>query len=174
MDGGGGQKPGKLGNLRATKPVPNFLKQFHQPEEGGIEEALRKHQERGDPEDRPEEEDDGPLVVEALEALPSKQRARAMGKNGGSLSFKGDNSAAARFVDSAFKRVAEHDLPAAEAPKEAEDEAGEGVTGSHVFAAARSRSKAEKKRRAPPRDSLPAAKAVKNPGLLSFAADDED
>jgi hypothetical protein len=158
-------KPGRLGNLKVTKPTPNFLRHF-QPEESGIAAALRQR-EREAPAAESHDEDEQPQIVDEVDAMPSKERTRAAASKGGSLRFKGDDtSAAAKFVDSAHLRVAQQQKKEEEAaPEEA---AGES-TGSHVFAGARRRVGAKQKA---PQGKLPAAKAVKNPGLLSFSTDD--
>eukprot|EP00967_Tisochrysis_lutea_P074936 scaffold100791_cov27-Tisochrysis_lutea.AAC.1 len=164
MDEGGGR--GRLAGLRVTKPVPKFLRQF-QPDEGGIEVALRRHAEPPHEDERPELEDEAPQIVDELDALPSKQRTKRIAGREGSLRFKGDdNSASAKFVDSAFSRIAHFELHQKDRP--AVDAANDGSKGPHVFS-----KKIEKKRKVA-RDGFPTAKAVKNPGLLSFAVDDDE
>lgn len=122
-------------------------------------------------------------IVEEEDALTSKQRARGGAPLPGSLRFKGDDdSASARFVDSAFKKVAEaeaalYDPTAAQGEGEGgPSEAGAGgSSGAIVFrsGAERKAGNPAGKKRPPTKDGLPAAKAVKNPGLLSFVEDDD-
>eukprot|EP00962_Isochrysis_galbana_P013323 scaffold3795_cov126-Isochrysis_galbana.AAC.20 len=162
MDGSVG-KSGRLGNLRVTKPTPNFLRNF-QTEQSGIDGALQRYKDREACAAESREQEEEPQIVDEADAMPSKERARAVASKGGSLRFKGeDTSAAAKFVDSAYLRVAQQRDDAAP------DEAASESTGSHVFASARRRMEAKRKA---PQNKLPAAKAVKNPGLLSFSADD--
>jgi hypothetical protein len=162
MDGSVGPSS-RLGNLRITKPTPNFLRNFRT-EESGIEGALKRYKEREAHAAESREDDEEPQIVDAVDAMTSKERARAGASKGGSLRFKGeDTSAAAKFVDSAYLKVAQ------EKDNTAPNEAAGESTGPHVFVDARQR--VEGKRKAA-QGKLPAAKAVKNPGLLSFSADD--
>ena len=194
-----GDKKGSAG-LNFTKEMPNFLAVMTggsgaAPDLGGIEGALQRHARKEDGEqDREDNEEEAPLVVDASEALTAKERRKleakpAGARAGGSLKFKGDeSSSAAKFAESAFERVAAEEAQQVEAVErlraaEAEAEAEAAMSGkAHLFkaggASASAQQKLKGKRKhggaegggavAPPRP-----KAVKNAKLLSFDEDDE-
>ena len=168
--GGGGGGKGK-GGMTFTRQIPNFLKKMQETsQEDGIAGALKRHREKGGDDersDRSEDEDERPLVVDAEDAMTSKQRRKGEAVDEragrGSLHFK--NSAKDRFNESAARRVQEAEEAA---PAPVEDDAA-AATGSHVFSTAKVPKKKEKKK-----DKGLGAKAIKNEKLLSFGMDDED
>ena len=174
MSGKGGGK-GK-GGMTFTRQIPNFLQKMQEnAHEDGIAGALKRHREKGGDEersDRSDDEEERPLVVDAEDAMTSKQRRKnevvdeRAGR--GSLVFK--NSAKDRFTESAARRVQEaEEAAAAQAPTQAEDDATAAANGSHVFSTAKVPKKKEKKEK----KGL-GAKAIKNEKLLSFGMDDEE
>ena len=156
----------KLGHLTFTRQMPNFLSQYSsRAEEEGIEGALRSYQEKhgadSDAEDRDDREDEAPVVVDALDAVSSRERNRKS-----TSLFKGGTSAKDKFAESAHQRVLEEEKRKEEESARGEGEAAEG--GKHVF-------KAESKKRRHDKDARePAvkAKASKNKAMLSFDADE--
>ena len=190
----------RTAGLNFTKEMPNFLAVMSggsgaAPDLGGIEGALQRHAQREHGEqDREDNEEEAPLVVDASEALTAKERRKleakpAGARSGGTLKFKGDEaSSAAKFAESAYERVAAEEAQQAEAVErlrvaEAEAEAEAAMSGkAHLFkavgASASAQQKLKGKRKhggaeaagalAPPR-----AKAVKNAKLLSFDEEDE-
>ena len=166
-----------------TRAVPNFLSQMQRSGEqvdvGGIEGALArdaaKKRARADENDREDGDDEAPVVVDATEALSSKERKKLEQKNGGSgsLKFKGDDtSAAAKFQESAHARVLEE--AARKAAVEAEEEEAKASGGKVVF---RAKPKGAGKRKAGADGSgsqKVGAKTLKNTKLLSFNDGDEE
>jgi len=193
---GGGGGSGKGGGFTFTKQMPNFMAIMAgggaTPDLGGIEGALQRHAkqegERGEPSEREDGDDEGPLVVDAAEALTAKERRKLEAKPagarlGGSLRFKeGDTSAAAKFTDSAHERVqAEAQRQAEEAERalarEAEAQAEAAAAGkAHVFKGATAAKKSTGVKRkvgaTASSGAMPKVQAVKNAKLLSF--EDED
>ena len=182
----GGHKDGKLGNgMTFTKATPNFLAKMANAvadDAGGIEGALRRRAERAENSDREDGEDEAPIVVDAAEALTSKERRKleaAPGSSkGGSLRFKGeDKSAASKFKESAHDHVMERARAEEEAARqrEAEEAAGGRVVFSAGGASKRDSAGSSKKKRSLTNAATmgaPKAKAVKNTKLLSFDQDD--
>ena len=187
-----GQSAKMGGGMQFTRAVPNFLGMMagpsgQAPDVGGIEGALQRERERGakEPEDREDNDEEAPVVVDAAEALTEKER-RKLGKMSGSLSFKGDDTApAAKFRESAHSRVAEAEEQRRQkaAEQAAADEAAAAESGKVVFrpgAAAAERKAAEPKPGKAGKRKLGGgadgskvgAKALKNTKLLSFAEDE--
>ena len=181
-----GDKKG-MGGMTFTRQIPDFLAKMQQGDSSGIEGALRKRRERlgGDDDDlpdRPEAEDEAPLMVDAADALTAKERrkleapAARVTVRGGSLTFKGDGSSAAdRFRASAYDAevAAEQAAAAAAAAAEAEAAAAGGklVFKKREHGAVEAAEGKRKQKQKLPGGGAPAAKAVKNRSLLSF--DDE-
>lgn len=181
-DRGGGKGKGKMGNLSYERQIPAFLQKLSDTEEKeGIEGAIKRHAAREEREgladDREDNEEETPLVVDSLDAMTAKERRKLESGSSKSSIFKGDTSAAAKFQDSAHARHAEWE--AQEARKRsaeqsaAEDEAARkgGVVFSSsgkAVAQAKKRSKANKGQ-----SGGVGAKAVRNVGLLSFDEEDE-
>ena len=165
----GGRGGGKMGGISFTKHMPNFLQQFGtQPDADGIEGALERHKDR-DAEDREDREDEAPLVVEALDALSSRERKKATGSRGAAL-FKGGR-AADKFQASAHRAVEEASINGSK--KEASDVTigvEEARGGKMSFKSA----KLKKRAAADPKSGQPSAKASKNTILLSFSQDDDE
>ena len=174
--------------MNFTKAMPNFLAVMagggSAPDVGGIEGALQRHAQRErEVEDREDDEDEAPLVVDAAEALTAKERRKLEGAHSGaSLRFKDDKSAAAKFVDSAHEHIVTAEQRQAEAAEkaakaEAEAEAEAAASGkAHLFKAGAVRPpKLGGKRKEAAAGALvaPKAKAVKNAKLLSFDEEDE-
>lgn len=188
MDRKGGAGGG--GGLNFTKQMPNFLAAMANgggaaPDVGGIEGALaRDEARRREPsEDRSDGEDEAPTVVDEADALTAKERKKLESKPsgsrvGGSLRFKDEASAAAKFAESAYSHVAAEEQRRAEAAAHAAQaaaEEAEASAGGHVFkagAAQQSKLKGGGKRKADAASGVPKVKAVKNAKLLSF--DEED
>lgn len=189
--GGGDNTKPNLPGFAYTKDavMPNFMQLMAgggpAPKLDGIEGALQRRQGREE-EDREDREEEAPVVIDAGEALTSKERRRletskpGSNKNGGSLRFKeGDTSAAAKFTESAHERVMAEDKRRADAAEEharasvltMEAAAAAGKAFLFDAGAAKEKKKKEGKRKAGA-EHMPKAKAVKNPKLLSF--EDED
>ena len=173
-----------------TKAVPDFLRQMQQAgtvatESGGASKGRRPERddfgEEGDGEEHSDSDRDGeePIVVDEREALTSEElrrlekKERKAAARGGSLHFKGDgNSAEERFRETSAQAEA---AAAAAAAAAADDDAG---AGGPITFKAKAGGVASMGKRKKPRLSaggaLPAAKAVRNSKLLSFAADEED
>lgn len=179
QDRGGGGK-GKIGNLSYERQVPAFLQKLSaKADDEGIEGAIRRHAAReereGLAEEREDNEDEAPLVVDSLDAMTAKERRKL--ESGKMSLFKGDTSAAAKFQDSAHARHAEWEAQEAR-KRSAEERAAEEEAarkGGVVFsssgkaaAQAKKRSKANKAQA-----GGVGAKAVRNVGLLSFDEEDE-
>ena len=170
----GGRGGGKMGGISFTKQMPNFLQQFGtQPDADGIEGALERHKDR-DAEDREDREDEAPLVVEALDALSSRERKKATGSRGAAL-FKGGR-AADKFQASAQRAVEEASINGG-SKKEASDVTigvEEVSGGKMIFKSA----KLKKRAAAHPKSAQPSAKAskntIQNTKLLSFSQDDDE
>ena len=169
------------GGVNFTRAVPDFLSQMGRggtvPDVGGIAGALQREERkaelshpRGEAEgDAEEAEDEAPLVVDALDALPLEARKKLEAKSSGSgtLRFKGDpTSAAAKFRDAAADRVAAEEERRAAMAQEAETASG----GKIVFKPGVDREKKKKRKH----DGTVGAKPLKNTKLLSFAAEDDE
>lgn len=139
----------------------------------GIEGALKRKAEHN-PEDREDRDDEAPQVVDDAFAVLSKKERRAVDpqERGGSLRFKDTASAAAKFTESADRKII----------SEQQDERGEdgnsgrdvdSASGRVIFnagaaaaassAAARQKGEAGKKK----------VKKLNNTKLLSFETEDE-
>ena len=172
--------------------MPNFLAQMtgkseHAPQSDGIEGALQRHAGIEDREEREDDEDEAPLVVDEAEALTAKERRKFEAKpgssrSGGSLKFKDDDdSAAAKFTESAHDRVMAEERRRAEAEREAaaeaEGEAEAAAAGKKVLFKAGGVSQqlksGSKRSKLDASSGAPRAKAVKNTKLLSFDEVDE-
>ncbi|KAL3907880.1 MAG: hypothetical protein SGPRY_010013, partial [Prymnesium sp.] len=155
---------------------PSFLEGLREGGEEGISAALKRRRE-GDrdlePEERSDNEEERPQIVEAAEAMTAAQRrceeaaARRVGRQGGSLRFK--DSTAERFKECAAVRVQEVEAAASNAALE-HDEGATAASGHHVFSNTSDMKKVGKKRTSAPGAS---AKAVKNSKLLSFAVEED-
>ena len=194
------KKKGGMLNFTKEGIMPNFLAQMAggsgaAPQLDGIEGAMRRHAEREERDEREDNEDEAPLVVDEADALTAKERKKMEAKpggvrSGGSLRFKDENSAAARFADSAHERVVAEERRNAEeaeriAAAEAEAEAQAAAAGKKVLFKSASSSSAQqqqklkgggKRSRVPGGDGASAPKppkAVKNTKLLSFEEEDE-
>ena len=179
--------------------MPNFLAQMaggssSAPQLHGIEEAVHRHAEREQRDDREDNDDEAPLVVDEADAQTSKER-RKKEKNevtsdgvcsGGSLKFKDENRAAARFVDSAHLRVMDEErrrVEVAERVTVSEAAGAEAAAaGKKVLFKAGASSSAQQQRKLKSGkrsrllndgDLAAKAKAVKNSKLLSFEEEDE-
>ena len=192
------KKGGPAGGLNFTKAVPNFMAMMAGGSDsaaadvGGIEGAVRRHEAKqqsrdayGDG-DREEGEDEAPVVVDEAEALTAKERRKleakpASHRTGGSLRFKDESSAAAKFTDSAHSRVLADEERCAQDGEmaraaEAADEAAAAAAGkAHLFKAGAQQPKLMGSgKRKVGAAKTPKAKAVKNAKLLSFAEDEEE
>eukprot|EP00308_Calcidiscus_leptoporus_P023647 CAMPEP_0119376514 /NCGR_PEP_ID=MMETSP1334-20130426/40118_1 /TAXON_ID=127549 /ORGANISM="Calcidiscus leptoporus, Strain RCC1130" /LENGTH=163 /DNA_ID=CAMNT_0007395081 /DNA_START=27 /DNA_END=518 /DNA_ORIENTATION=+ len=159
---------GKLGSITYTKQVPNFLATFGGgggASDEGIAGALRRHKDEA--EDRSDAEDEKPQVVEAEDAMATRDRSRGPTGQASSL-FKSQGLAGDRFADSAYKRVREHAREQQQKqhrkdPALVEDATSGGVSGKHVF---KESTRLKKKR--PERRPSSTEK-----GMLSFTEEDE-
>jgi hypothetical protein len=174
--GGGGGKG--FGGMTFTKVMPNFLGKYAEAPDEGIAGALKRHADAENREDRGDGEDEAPVMVDTLDALTSRQREKELKKpEHKSALFKGnDASAASKFQDSAFRRVAEQQQQKqqqeAAAAQAAADEA-EAASGRHSF-----KGGVPSKRKTPSADdkgsSKEQTKKKKGGAALSFSMDDED
>lgn len=184
-----GQQAKMGGNMTFVRAVPNFLSQMaassggDAPDVGGIEGALKRHEQRrgGDDEreDREDNDDEAPIVVDSSEAMTSKERKK-LDKMSGSLTFKGDDrSAAAKFKESAHARFMEEERKRKLAEAAASDEAeaaAAAASGKVVFrpGAAAEKKAGKRKHAGAEGSSKVGAKALKNTKLLSFAEDEDE
>ena len=186
------KKPSLGGGMSFNKAMPNFMAVMAggsgaAPDLGGIEGAMQRHaqREREERPDREDNEDEAPLVVDEVDALTSKERQKLEGggkkHSGGSLKFKDETSAAAKFSESAHDFVAEAEerrrAEQAEAEAEAEAAGGKIVFKSSAKAASSSSSSSSKRKLGAEAGELkkaPKAKAVKNAKLLSFDAEEDE
>ena len=161
-----GRKGG--GGVTFTKDMPNFLARYSgaQHEEGGIAAAIRRHDD--DERAREDDETERPVVVEALDALPSKARQKKEarlekeGRQFGRLFERAED----RFAAGASRAVAEHaERQAAEAEAAA---AAEGEGGKIVF-----KRPPPAKRKAKGEGGSKKKLARAGAGALSFTEDDE-
>lgn len=194
MSGKGGGKGGGKG-MKYIKQTPAFLQKMlgNNPEEEGIEAAIRKRGEREN-EDRSDNEDEKPQVVDEANAVLSKERRKqeAISAKKGMHIFK-QASASERFQDSAFERVKAHEEAELrmEAEKRRREEQAQGASSSGAVAGAGEATEAgapgkivfnpkakragdsgkERRKRMKDIAGVSRAGAVKNASLLSF--DDE-
>ena len=175
---------GKLGGgMSFTKAVPNFMAVMAggsgtAPELGGIEGAMQRHAQREERPDRDDDEAEAPLVVDEADALTSKERQKLLhGKprTGGTLRFKDETSAAAKFSESAHDKMAEAEerQRVEEAAAEAEAEAAGGKIVFKSKGSSSSSSSSSSKRKLSAEGKAPKPKAIKNAKLLSFEEEDE-
>lgn len=154
------------GGMTYTRQIPNFLQAMAAKDDSGIDGAVRRAEKMPEREEREDNEEERPVVVDEEDAVV---HSKAKGKAGGSLRFKGDEaSAASKFCESAFERVmqAEREQAAPPPPSDAIAEA----SGKMVFSSAGA-AKA-KKRKADRAGGVSAGKALKNTKLLSFEEED--
>ena len=168
----GGQPRGRVGEINFTRQIPNFLAVMGaQQDRTGIAGAVAERERRSsEAEDRPDNDDEKPVIVEDAEAQPSSsKRAHPVVHASGSLRFKGDDgdsSASSRFRESAHSKVMEVQRSASEVQEETRDG---GVGARHTFVSVGGpRNDAKKKRK---HEGGPAA--LKNKKLLSFDEDDD-
>ena len=154
-----------FGGLTYTRQVPAFLQKMQEQDQDGIAGALKKREGQEEREERSDNEEERPQVVDATEAMTAKERkqhgsdSRAAAATG---LFKGDDTAS-KFSDSAHAR---HQAWEEQRHKRTSDEAADG--GRPMFAAP-----AKKKKKKVAAGGVGASKAVRNAGLLSFG-DQED
>ena len=163
-----------FGGLTYTRQVPAFLQKMQEQDQDGIAGALKKREGQEEREERSDNEEERPQVVDATEAMTAKERkqhgsdSRAAAATG---LFKGDDTAS-KFSDSAHAR---HQAWEEQRHKRTSDEAADGSAeapaadgGRPMFAAP-----AKKKKKKVAAGGVGASKAVRNTGLLSFG-DQED
>ena len=155
-----------VGGMTYTRQIPNFLRALQQQDETGIEGALRRADKKPEVAEREDTEEEQPVIVDAADAVVNTKS-----KSKGSLRFKGgedDKSAASRFKEAAFERYMGEEHPATSA----EQEAGTGEGGKHVFSSSAAARQKKRKMEQAGRPGGVGAKVLKNKSLLSF--DEED
>ena len=173
------QKGGQhFGGMTYTRQIPSFIARMNAGNsDEGIKGALARRHGREEREEREDTEEERPVVVEATDAMISKERkvqAAESRKAAASKLFKPDDTAS-RFSESAYSRHAEWEEEQKRQKRPAEAGAADGAppsaeSGRHSFGA---KKKVQKRSKAGAAGGLGASKAVNNPGLLSFDEDDE-
>ena len=159
-------RKGGGGGITFTKDVPNFLAKYSGAgqDEGGIAAAIRRYED--DERTREDDETERPVVVDAIDALPSKARQKAEARQEkearqfGRLFERTED----RFAAGASRAVAEHAARQAAEAEAAPAEADGG--GKIVF-------RAPPKRKAKGEGGSKKKLAKAGAGALSFTEDDE-
>ena len=167
-----------FGGMTYTRQIPSFLAKMGQKgDDGGIKGALDRREGREERDEREDTEEERPVMVDSTDAMLSKERkveAAASRKEAASRLFKPDDTAS-RFSDSAHSRHKEWEEQQQRQKRPSEAVAADSAApaaeaGRHSFGA---KKKLQKRSKAASAGGVGAAKAVHNPGLLSFGEDDE-